>query len=272
MFFNVLKSGSGASTVVRTTALTNVSHSVGSDGVLVVSWDKYSGTLGMFGKYYVYVSNTVDGTYQKYSMSPTAYNTQSYRLGTYDSSKDYYIYVTAYACIPGYSEYFGTNYKELTCAQSPKYRILNTMTPEEQISITTAAISPISDKVYNGSAYTPAITITGIREYKDERSVTFNITARSIANASVSSISAQTYTGKAIVPSVVVKDLNKTLVAGSDYTITYSNNTNPGTATITITGKGNYNLTKKVTFTIKDTPSLATSSSLSINQSSLVIK
>ncbi len=145
------------------------------------------------------------------------------------------------------------------------------MTPEEQISITTAAISPISDKVYNGSAYTLAITITGTGEYKDERSVTFNITARSIANASVSSISAQTYTGKAIVPSVVVKDLNKTLVAGSDYTITYSNNTNPGTATITITGKGNYNLTKKVTFTIKDTPSLATSSSLSINQSSLVI-
>ena len=60
-----------------------------------------------------------------------------------------------------------------------------------------------------------------------------------------------TYTGKALKPTVTVKDSKgNTLKNGTDYTVKYSNNTNPGKATVTITLKGKYTGTKKLTFTI----------------------
>ena len=58
------------------------------------------------------------------------------------------------------------------------------------------------------------------------------------------------YTGKEIKPAVTVKNGDKTLTAGTDYTVVYSNNVNAGTATVTITGAGNYKGTVKKTFTI----------------------
>jgi len=58
------------------------------------------------------------------------------------------------------------------------------------------------------------------------------------------------YTGAPIepVPSVVVA--GRTLSGGSDYDVAYSNNTQMGTATLTITGKGNYAGTASRTFAI----------------------
>ncbi len=58
------------------------------------------------------------------------------------------------------------------------------------------------------------------------------------------------YTGSAIKPSVTVKYGSTTLKNGTDYTVAYSNNKNVGTATATITGKGKYTGTKKLTYTI----------------------
>ncbi|MBQ9067555.1 MAG: RICIN domain-containing protein, partial [Eggerthellaceae bacterium] len=43
-----------------------------------------------------------------------------------------------------------------------------------------------------------------------------------------------------------------TLKAGTDYTVSYSNNTKVGTATVKVTGKGNYTGTKSATFNIVD--------------------
>ncbi len=61
----------------------------------------------------------------------------------------------------------------------------------------------------------------------------------------------QTYTGKALKPSVTVKTKSgKTLKANTDYTVAYTNNTNAGKATVTVTGKGSYAGTKTATFTI----------------------
>ena len=51
------------------------------------------------------------------------------------------------------------------------------------------------------------------------------------------------YTGEPIEPSgtnVTVKAGNVTLTEGDDYTLSYSNNTDIGTATVTAIGKGNY--------------------------------
>ncbi len=62
-----------------------------------------------------------------------------------------------------------------------------------------------------------------------------------------------TYNGKAKKPSVTISGLK----AGTDYRVSYSNNKNIGTATVTITGMRDYIGTKNVTFSIlPKTPSL----------------
>ncbi|MBR0076853.1 MAG: InlB B-repeat-containing protein, partial [Bacteroidales bacterium] len=66
----------------------------------------------------------------------------------------------------------------------------------------------------------------------------------------VSDIPDQTYTGSAIEPTVVVTNGETTLTLDTDYTIEYSDNTNAGTATVTITGIGNYGGMMEKTFTI----------------------
>ena len=58
---------------------------------------------------------------------------------------------------------------------------------------------------------------------------------------------------------MVVKYKNKTLKNGKDYKVAYSNNVNPGTATVKITGKGKYSGTVKKTFKIKNTLSVTLS-------------
>ncbi len=63
-------------------------------------------------------------------------------------------------------------------------------------------------------------------------------------------ISNKAYTGKALTPTVVVKDGKKKLVNGTNYTVTYKNNKKIGTATVTITGMGEYTGTKTLKFRI----------------------
>ena len=78
-----------------------------------------------------------------------------------------------------------------------------------------------------------------------------------IADATVTGIKNKTYTGSTQTQNPTVKLGDKTLTAGTDYTLSYSNNTNAGTATVTITGIGNYTGTISKSFTInKATPTL----------------
>ena len=56
----------------------------------------------------------------------------------------------------------------------------------------------------------------------------------------VDSIPAQTYTGNEIKPTVTVKDGSTILTLTTDYTVMYTDNTDVGTATVTINGVGNY--------------------------------
>lgn len=60
-----------------------------------------------------------------------------------------------------------------------------------------------------------------------------------------------TYDGSAKTPDVTVKNGDgAVLTEGTDYTLTYQNNTNAGTATVTVTGKGNYAGSRALTFPI----------------------
>ena len=91
----------------------------------------------------------------------------------------------------------------------------------------------------NVNVGTATVTVTGIGEYTGTKSTTFHITAKSVSDILYSPIEYQTYTGSPLTPSLDVRDGDKTLISGTDYTVAYSNNINVGEGTATITGKQN---------------------------------
>jgi hypothetical protein len=142
-------------------------------------------------------------------------------------------------------------------------------------------VTAIPDQTYTGQPYTPevlvkdgtktlaknvdyaltysnnvnvgkaTVTISGKGNYADTKDVNFNIVPKSMNTILVNPIPEQTYRASAITPDVLIKDGNKTLIKDVDYTISFANNLNVGTANITVTGKGNYKDQKAMTFRIK---------------------
>ena len=86
------------------------------------------------------------------------------------------------------------------------------------------------------------------------------------SDITIDPIGSVTYNGLTQTPAVIVKDGSTTLTSGTDYTVSYSNNTNAGTATVTVTGKGNYSGTKTASFTINKAALTIAAKSYTINQ------
>ena len=101
----------------------------------------------------------------------------------------------------------------------------------------------------NTKVGTAKVTITGKGNYTGSVSKTYSI-KNNFKKATVSGISTKAFTGKNITHSITVKYNGKTLKNGTDYTVSYSNNKNIGTATVKITGKGSYTGTITKTFKI----------------------
>lgn len=105
------------------------------------------------------------------------------------------------------------------------------------------------DAINNTAPGTATAIITGVGNYKGIVQCDYTI-GGSLATATISSIPNQKYTGSAIKPSVKVVLEGEVLKAGTDYTISYSNNTQIGKASAVITGKGRFTGTKTVYFNI----------------------
>ena len=103
----------------------------------------------------------------------------------------------------------------------------------------------------NTNVGTATATVTGTGNYTGSVETKFNITAKALTASMVHDIAAQTYTGSPIVPELTVKDGKTALSKDTDYTVEYQNNLNAGTATVTVTGKGNYSDSVSKTFTIE---------------------
>ena len=97
---------------------------------------------------------------------------------------------------------------------------------------------------------TATIIYKGQRNYTGEIRRTFKINPATITEEMITAIQAVTYTGKAQTPALTIKYNGMTLKEGTDYTVAYTNNTNAGNATATVTGKGNYTSTAAKSFTI----------------------
>ncbi len=80
---------------------------------------------------------------------------------------------------------------------------------------------------------------------------TYTITARALASGNVVlTQNSLTYDGSAKTPTVTVSVSGKNLIRGTDYTVSYAENINVGTAAITVRGIGNYGGTVSKSFSI----------------------
>ena len=101
-------------------------------------------------------------------------------------------------------------------------------------------------------AGTATLTINGKGYYMGSLQKTFTISPRQLGTGTNITLSAVGYyTGQKLQPTAVVTCNGRTLQANTDYTVAYENNVNPGTASVVITGKGNYAGTVRKPFVIK---------------------
>lgn len=94
-----------------------------------------------------------------------------------------------------------------------------------------------SDNVNAGTAH---CVITGIGKYSGIVSKSFRIYPLSLTKAVINNIPNQEWTGSAIEPDVTVSLNDEELVKDVDYTLSYESNVDPGRATVTVDGIGNY--------------------------------
>ena len=194
---------------------------------------------------------------------------------------------TATATITGKGNYSSTKSTTFTIEKKPDGASGNTdsggSTEPTKTPISSATVSGVANQSYTGKALTPkptvkvgsttlregtdytlsyknnvnagtaSVIVTGKGNYTGAVTKTFTIAKRSISGATVS-VATQTYTGKALTPKPTVKVGSTTLKEGTDYTLSYASNVNVGTATVTITAKGNYTGERKATFRIEPKP------------------
>ena len=107
----------------------------------------------------------------------------------------------------------------------------------------------------NWDAGTASAILTGTGNYTGSVTKDFTIKPLDISRYSAS-LSQYSYTsdGTEKCPNVTVTYGDKTLAAGTDFTVSYKDNVKEGTATVTITGAGNYTGIINTTFTITAAP------------------
>ena len=106
----------------------------------------------------------------------------------------------------------------------------------------------------NAGSYTVYYRVKGDANHSDVAAQSFSvaIAAKTVESSTITlSETSYTYDGTAKEPTVTVKD-GETTIPTTEYTVSYSNNTNVGTATVTINDVegGNYTVSGSTTFTI----------------------
>lgn len=129
------------------------------------------------------------------------------------------------------------------------------ITPEVNVKVSDKKLTENTDFAVkysdNINVGTAKVLVSGKGIYKVLASVAnFTIITKDLENIVVSPVENQAYTGDAVIPQIVVTNGEQILTEGVDYTVTYKNNTEVGTATAEITGIGNYSGKTSVTFEI----------------------
>ena len=106
----------------------------------------------------------------------------------------------------------------------------------------------------NVNVGTATLTIKGRGNFKGKITETFKINKANMNKAKISGLKNMPYTGKSITQDPVVTISGNVMQKNKDYTLSFSNNINIGTATVTVTGKGNCTGQKTATFKIQQFP------------------
>lgn len=85
------------------------------------------------------------------------------------------------------------------------------------------------------------VKIEGVNNFSGTFYYTFNIDAKELTEDMIGAIADLTYTGNALEPAPTVTYNGMTLNAGTDYTVSYEDNTNAGLATLTISATAQNN-------------------------------
>ena len=117
---------------------------------------------------------------------------------------------------------------------------------ENVINVRGGMISTLDVQRRNGSTWLSNLHTALIPYYPSDYVRTFSLQEK---NASLET-DLFLYTGKEITPHVLVTYQDKALVLNEDYTVSYSNNIEAGTGTVTITGIGSFKGTLTKDFTI----------------------
>lgn len=97
---------------------------------------------------------------------------------------------------------------------------------------------------------TATLSVTGKGNYSGSVSKTFRITARAINDVEVT-VPDTVFTGVQVKPDVVVSYGNYQFINNSDYTLSFKDNVNIGTASVVVTGKNHLSGSRTVTFPIE---------------------
>ena len=148
-------------------------------------------------------------------------------------------------------------------------------------SVTVSSVGTLTVSDYDVSGTTSAtnvgdytVTVTGKGNYTGTANAIWKITPKTVTSAMIASVDSQPYTGSAITPQPAITD-GSALTENTDFTYSYEANTYVGTATVKITGKGNYTGTASKTFQItpvNQTPAITATANVTKGGNTLDLK
>jgi len=128
------------------------------------------------------------------------------------------------------------------------------------LTVAAADYDVTGNKQTAAGTYTATVTAKAESNFTGEATAQWTIAAADAATSFTLTLNPETfiYDGTAKQPAVTVKDGSAVLTEGTDYTVAYADNTNVGTATVTVTGQGNYTGEKSATFAITKAAAVVT--------------
>ncbi|WP_135557153.1 MBG domain-containing protein [Paenibacillus cymbidii] len=242
---------------------------VTADGFTIAIWDapptytaSYDGFVNSESEAVLDGTLIITSTYAKddpigtYPITPSGLTSNNYAISFVDGTLEVgkaaqpTLHITG---VPGTVAYGDASFTIGTSGGIGDGEVTYAVTSGSDFASITPGANDAAVTITGAGSVTITATKAGDNDYKAAAATaSFTVNKRNLSNATVDVTGTFTYTGAAQTPSAVTVTDTATIAAG-DWTISgYSNNTNAGTATVTLTAasSGNYTGTANGTFTI----------------------
>ena len=214
-------------------------------------------------------THLAEGTDYKITVAKEIKNAGSYEIkitgqGSYTGSVKKTYVVKKRTLTPSVGAGINKEYDGTAAVEAGNLAIhLDRVVAGEQISATAGSAVYQSANAASGIAvHITGITLSGDAADNYELSTssletTGTITPKNMVGVTIGSVPNQYYTGSELRPTLEVKDNGKSLRENVDYTVSYRNNIEVGSAQAIVAGMGNYGNTKAISFGIVENRSSA---------------